>query len=345
MSRPRYWRFSRGPVQQRVHARSVVFVLSTSAVAAIFAVVALSLGDYHLSFAETAQALVGAGGDPLAQYFVQDLRLPRVAAALLVGACLGSSGAIFQALTGNPLGSPDITGFTVGAAFGAVTQILLFNGGPLAIGLGALVGGGVTGAAVLYLCRSTGLQGTTFVLVGLGVSFILQALNSLLLVKAELPAAQTAAQWLAGSLNATSWPQAGFLVVAMLVAAPLVALRARELSALMAGDDISAGLGIEVVNCRRQLLVLAIGLCAVSVAVAGPVGFVALAAPQLARRLARSPGAAVGSAAVLGAALVLVSDVVAQRIIAPAQLPVGVVTGVVGGLYLLWILFREWKGH
>ncbi|WP_448854349.1 FecCD family ABC transporter permease [Corynebacterium frankenforstense] len=345
ITRRRYRLVARGPVRLRWHLRSLLFVGVTLAVTAAAAVLALSFGDYGLSFSETCRALVGTGGDPLAQYFVQDIRLPRVAAAVLVGACLGASGAIFQALTRNPLGSPDITGFTVGAAFGAVVQILLFNGGPLAVGLGALVGGAVTGGLVFRLSRAGGSQGTTFVLVGLGVSFTLQALLSLLLVKAELSAAQEAAHWLAGSFNAVSWPQVVFLSAALAVLAPAVALFSRELSVLVLGDEISAGLGVEIVTRRRQLLLLGVALCAVSVAVAGPIGFVALAAPQVARRVAASPGAAVGSAAVLGGALVLVSDVVAQRVIAPVELPVGVVTGVVGGVYLLWILFREWKGR
>lgn len=340
----RYCSVCVGPLQMRVRRRLLIVCVALLLALVGFGVVALMLGEYPLSISQTVQALVGTNTDPLAAYFVQQLRLPRVFGAVLVGACLGVAGGIFQALTRNPLGSPDITGFTVGAASGALLQIIVFDGGPVAISAGAVTGGFLTGVVVFALSRRGGVQGTTFVLIGLGISFVLQALNSLLIVKAELNAAQDAAVWLAGSLNGVTWPKVGFLAIAMVFLLPLAFAMSRGLSVMMAGDEIAAGVGVAVQRYRTLLIGVGVVLTAVAVAVTGPIGFVALAAPQLAKRLSANADAGLGVAALMGAVIVLVSDMLAQRLIAPAQLPVGTITGVVGGMYLIFVLFREWRG-
>lgn len=325
--------------------RSVV-VLGAALVVVGFAamVLALMLGEYRLTPLQTINALFGGQGDPLARYFVQELRMPRVLGALLVGAALGTAGAIFQGITRNTLGSPDITGFTVGASSGAVLQIIVWNGGPAAISLGAIVGGLVTGGVVFLLSREgSGVHGMTFVLVGIGVSFTLQAINALLIVKASLEAAQTAVVWLAGSLHTTTWSEVLFLAAVLAVLLPLSFVLSRDLSVMMAGDDIAVGVGVPVRKRRIHLIGLGVALTAAAVALAGPVSFVALASPQLAKKLGNNAGAALCTSAMLGAVLVLVSDIIAQRLFAPIQLPVGVVTGVVGGVYLLWLIAAEWK--
>lgn len=332
-----------GRFSVRAERRSLLVVAVLLAVIAAVSVLAMTFGEYPLSPGRVFAALLGTGDDRLGTYFVRELRAPRVVAALGVGAALGAAGCIFQQITRNPLGSPDITGFTVGAATGAVLQIVVFDGGPAAIALGALVGGFATGAAVYLLARGPGMGGTRFVLVGIGISFVLQGVNSLLVVKAELDKAQTAAQWLAGSFNATSWAEVLALLAALVVLLPAAVLLSRPLGVMMIGDDLATGLGVRADRRRIELIGIGVVLTAVSVAVAGPIAFVALAAPQLARRLCRTSGVGMGAAAVMGSLLVLVSDVLAQRLLAPTQLPVGVVTGVLGGAYLVWLLAREWR--
>nr|WP_304503737.1 iron chelate uptake ABC transporter family permease subunit [Corynebacterium lemuris] len=304
---------------------------------------ALLLGDYPLTVGEALRALVGRSSDPLAEFFVQNQRVPRVLAAVLVGAALGASGAIFQGLSGNPLGSPDVIGFTVGAASGALIQIIVFNGGPVAIAFGALLGGFGTAALVYLLAWRGGLSGIRLVLVGIGVSSVLQGLNSLFIVRASLTAAQTAGQWQAGSFNATGWPTVWTIIATLVVLLPAALVLARPLDIMISGDDLATGLGVRVERRRLELLVVGVALVSMSVAVAGPIAFVALAAPQLARRLTRTGSVGIGVAAVMGGLLVLASDVVAQRLFAPTQLPVGVVTGTLGGIYLIWLLAREWR--
>lgn len=332
-----------GPVGLRFTARSALAVSLTVVLLVVVAVAGLLVGDYGITLPATLRALVGGGEDPLAVYFVQESRAPRVFAALVVGAALGAAGHLFQNVTGNPLGSPDIIGFTTGAATGALVQILVNGGDTDAVAFGALLGGLGTAALVFGLTRSVGLTGARLVLVGIGVGSALAALNSLLMVRASLVAAQTAAQWLAGSLNAVLWPRA--TVVALAVAALLVpaVLVARPLAMLALGDDLARSAGIPVERVRAVALLTGVALVSIATAATGPIAFVALAAPQVARRVAGTALSGLLPSIVTGALIVQASDLAAQRLFAPTQLAVGVVTGAVGGVYLVVLLAGEWR--
>jgi iron complex transport system permease protein len=209
-----------GPWRFRFRRRAALAHLAVLAAIVLLALVALTLGDYGLDLGQVVQALTGRSADPLAVYFVQDVRAPRVLGALLVGAALGTSGALFQTLTGNELGSPDVIGFSTGAASGALLQIIVVGGGPLAVAGGAVTGGLLSAGVVYALAWRRGVAGSRLVLVGIGISATLAAVNQLLVVRASLTAAQTAAQWLAGSLNAVLWPQVGLLAAALVVLLP-----------------------------------------------------------------------------------------------------------------------------
>ena len=330
------WRL--GSLSFRMSRRAIWVSLALLLVLVSVASLALTLGDYPITAWEALQALFGGGGDPLASYFVQDQRAPRVVAGVLVGAALGASGCIFQSLSGNPLASPDIIGFTIGAASGAIIQLTLFDAGPAATALGALLGGFGTAAVVYFLAYRQGLSGYRLVLVGVGVAAVLQGLNSLLIVRASLSAAQSAAQWLAGSLNATLWPETALLALAMLILLPAAIALARPLRVMTSGDELAISLGVPIERRRLELVVVGVALVSVATAVAGPIAFVALAAPQLARALLGGRSLGMFPAALMGALLVVSSDVIAQRVFAPTQLPVGVVTGTLGGIYLIGLL-------
>ncbi|MDO4911332.1 MAG: iron chelate uptake ABC transporter family permease subunit [Corynebacterium sp.] len=320
----------------RLEKRSILIWFILGAVIFAAAVAALMIGDYHIGPLAVVNAMFGGGNDPLATFFVQDMRAPRVVMAVLVGLALGLSGCIFQSVTNNPLGSPDITGFSVGAATGALLQIIVFDGGVYAVALGAIIGGSLSGLLVYFLARGGG--GTRFVLIGIGVSAILSGVNSLLIVRASLQAAQTASVWMSGSFNATTWAQTSALFAALIICVPLTLALARPLAIMTSGDELAHGLGVDVDKRRKQLLALGIVLVAVAVASSGPIGFVALAAPQLAKRLTKSAGVSMLASGLMGAGVVLISDIIAQRLFAPTQLPVGVITGVLGGVYLIWLL-------
>ena len=296
----------------------------------------------RLPVADILEILDG-GGRRADRFILLDLRLPRVSLGLLAGAALAMSGAVFQSLSRNPLGSPDIVGFTTGSATGAVLAIVAFGAGPAGAALAA-VGGGLLTALIVYgLAAAGGGAVRRIVLVGIGVSAMLVAVNSYLISRARLDAAQAAAVWLVGTLNGRTWEYVHLLGLALLVLTPLLLLYGRRLQLLEMGDDSAQSLGVRVNRSRLILVLLAVAVCAVATATTGPVAFVALAAPQITRRLTGSPSLQLLPTAVTGALLMVLSDFVAQRLLAPAQLPVGVVTGAVGGVYLAWLLAGQWR--
>lgn len=327
----------------RFERRTALVYVALAIIGIVLALFALTLGEYTLSIPQVVQALTGHASDPLAGYFVTGVRLPRVLGALLVGAALGVSGAIFQTVSGNPLGSPDIIGFTTGSASGALIAIILLGANTIGTSIGAIIGGLLIAALVYFLSCRGGVAGFRLVLVGIGVAAALHAINSLLIVKAPLGAAQTAEQWQAGSLNGLGWARITWLAVGMLVLTPAVVWMFRGLGAMPLGDDFSKALGVRVQRMRAIVIFVGVALVALATATTGPIAFVALAAPHSIRRITRTPGIGLCGAAMMGAVLVLASDIIAQRLFAPTQLAVGVVTGSLGGCYLIVLLAMEWR--
>lgn len=338
----RRWRLVRGDRSVLLGRRSTVVTVATVLALAALVVLSLGMGDYTVGPGQVLAAVLGGGDDPLASYFVTELRAPRAVAAVAVGAALGLSGALFQTITRNPLGSPDIIGFTTGAATGALVQIIVFQTSGPAVGLGTLVGGAATAGLVRLLLGRDGLGGASLVLVGLGVGATLAALNTLLVVRASLESAQTAGQWLAGSLNTMLWPKV--LVVLALVVVLAVALLpiSRGLQQLSVGEDAARATGVPVAQVRAGAVAVAVALVSLATALTGPIAFVALAAPQVARRLCGLTSPGLVSSAVTGAFLVLGADLVAQHVFT-RELAVGVVTGALGGVYLIGLLALEWR--
>lgn len=329
-----------GGLSARVSLRGVLVTAVLVLLALATGVLALGVGDYQVAVPDVVRALVGALDGP-ARTVVVDWRLPRVLLALLLGAALAVSGAIFQSLTRNPLGSPDVIGFSAGSYTGALIAMLVVGGGYAAVATGSLLGGVATAAAVYLLAYRGGVQGFRLIVVGIGVSAMLASVNTWLILKAELQQAMMAAVWGAGSLNAVGWAQVGPTVVALLVLVPALAVLGRRAALLEMGDDAAQALGLAPERSRAALVVVGVALTALVTAVAGPISFVSLAAPQLARRLTGGSGVGMASSAAMGALLLVVSDVIAQRAFAPTQLPVGVVTVSIGGAYLVWLLVRE----
>ncbi|MER7467641.1 iron chelate uptake ABC transporter family permease subunit [Streptomyces sp. NPDC097981] len=332
----------RGPggLSLRTEPRALAVGLLLTAAALAMAVVLIGTGDFEIAPGDVVQTLLG-NGTPAHDFIVNDLRLPRVLVALLVGAALGMSGAVFQSVSRNPLGSPDLLGFAYGSAVGALTVIVLFKGGATAVAVGALVGGLLTGVLVYLLSYKRGIHGYRLVLVGIGTSAMLVAVINYLLTKAQLVEATRAMVWLTGSLAGRDWSQVWPLLGTCAVLFPLVLGQGRALRMMEMGDDAAYALGVRVERTRMLLMLAAVLLTTGAAAAAGPVSFVALAAPQLARRLTRSPGSNLLTGALMGSVLLLVSDWASQRAFGADQLPVGVVTGLVGGVYLLWLLVTE----
>ena len=303
----------------------------------------LAFGDYPMSPFDALRALLGQA-DAGTTYIVESLRLPRVLLGALVGAALGVGGAIFQSVSRNPLGSPDVIGFDTGAATGALLVITIAHGSGATISLAA-VGGGVATALVVYLVGMRhGAAGYRLILIGIGIAAMLTAFNTYLIAEATQSEARRSTVWLTGSLADASTSDVRNVAVALAVLLPIALGMSRVLTTLEMGDDIASALGIRVERTRLALIVVGVSVAAVGTAAAGPVTFVALAAPQIARRVIDRSSPCVGGAALTGAVLLVASDIAAQRVFAPNQLPVGVVTGVVGGVFLAWLLVSQWRG-
>ncbi|TQS45194.1 FecCD family ABC transporter permease [Cryptosporangium phraense] len=326
----------------RLHRRSLL--VCAGLVVALIAAVVVSLAAGANSFAvsRVLPAIVG-NGTPAEQLIIGELRLPRAITAVLVGAGLGISGGIFQSLTRNPLGSPDVVGFGQGATTGALVTMLILHGGFTAASVGAVAGGAITAALVFVLSAHHGVAPLRLVLVGLGAALMLNSINSLLIVRSQLYDAQSASAWIVGSLAGREWTQARLMGAVLLVGVVLCAALYRPLSLSEFSDERSTSLGLNVGRARLGAVAVGVLLSSAAVAAAGPIQFVALPAPQIARRLTGAAGPNLVASGLVGALLLVLADFAAREAFQPRQLPVGVITGVVGGLYLAWLLSREWK--
>jgi iron complex transport system permease protein len=305
-------------------------------------------GEFPISIGEVLAVLTG-GGDPGQQFIVLELRLPRSLTGALVGAALAVAGAITQSIARNPLASPDMIGFTAGASAAAVFVIVIGGGlgtlgGFLAatgLPLAALTGGLLSAAAIYGLAWRKGVHGFRLVLVGIGVDVMLIAVVHWLLVVAQVFEAARAYVWLNGSLNGRGWEDVVPVGIALVVLVPAALLLAHVLGALQFGDDTARGLGIPVDRARTALLVVAVGLASVATAAAGPVAFVALVAPQIAQRLVGAARPPIAVSLVVGAALTVLADLIARTAFGATELPVGIVTAVLGAPYLLFLIARH----
>ncbi|PTY38676.1 ABC transporter permease [Saccharospirillum sp. MSK14-1] len=335
----RLWRWRHWSL--RVSLPALVVAVALSLVLMLAMLASLVMGTLDIGLAELLAILGGRAENPLYHHIVLNIRLPRAVTALFVGAALGASGAVFQSISRNALGSPDVIGFTTGSATGAIAQIVLFGGGALSVAVAAVAGGVLT-AIVVYGLSVRGGQagGYRLILTGIGVGAVLAALNNLMLVKGDLDDAVAANLWLAGSLDARTWQQAIPVALGVVVLVPLCIVGARALALMEMGDDAAAQLGVSVERQRRALLFYAVVLAALATGAAGPIAFVALAAPQLVRRLVPYTGLAVMNSALMGATLMLVGDVLTRLLPFNLTLPIGRVTGIVGGVYLIVLLAR-----
>ncbi|MDO5032761.1 iron chelate uptake ABC transporter family permease subunit [Corynebacterium sp.] len=296
----------------------------------------------------TAQLLSAAQHPASADFAATVLwqwRAPRVVAALLVGLCLGVSGAIFQVLTHNPLGSPDIIGFNTGAYTGVIVVSLAgFSSAPN-IALGALAGGAVTACVIMALAFAGTLSGPRLIVVGIGVTFFLSAVNKWLILTGELEQSLGAATWAAGTLSGLSWAQVIPLGAVALVALAAGLLLRRWCDVLVLGDAPAAALGLNVGLARTVMVAVGTVLIALSTALVGPISFIALAAPHMARLLGGASRTPLWLSGVIGALFLLVADTAGQRLFEPITLPAGLISVCAGGLYLVGLLLWQSRAN
>lgn len=324
----------------RVDRRGVLTTLALLGVAAAAGLLALTMGEYHIPLGEVVNTLLGDRGE-LADSIVLDWRLPRVLATIAFGAALGASGALFQTVAANPLASPDVVGFDTGAATGALLVLLVLNGSASQLVAASLVGGMLTALVVYVLAYRRGVQGFRLILVGIAVSAMLAAVNEYLIVRSDELLVIAAQNWLIGSLNGIGWRRMGPGLLILAVLLPAAVVLGRPLRWLELGDDAARALGVRLHRVRLAAVLVGVGLTATVTSMCGPISFVALAAPQVAKRVARTPGIGVVPTMATGAALLALSDLLALRAFAPTEIPVGAVTVSIGGCYFVWLLWQE----
>jgi iron complex transport system permease protein len=333
---PGTWRLAVAGRSVLVDRRAAWAATVLGALVVVAVAVSLAVGTARVSLLDTLPAALGSG-EPRDVLLVQRLRLPRVIAGLLVGAALGIAGVLLQTLARNRLATPDTVGLNDGATAFAVASVVAVPSslGPPAL---ALVGAATAAALTLGLAGGAGQRGYRFLVVGLGVGAALGALTQLMLARAPIDAANQAFPWTVGSLNTRSPLAIALLAAGVAVALPVAIVLGRQLRMLRLADAVVIGLGLPVGRVRIGVIAVAVVTAGLSIAAAGPLGLVALIAPEIARKAAGPRSVAVVGSALAGALVVLLADLLGRTVAAPLELPVGIVTAVVGGPYLLWLL-------
>ena len=323
-----------GPVERR----ALVYCALTVAALVAVALATLTLGKLGIPIAELPSALFG-GADATTTFVLERLRGPRLVTAILAGALLGVSGALFQTVTRNPLGSPDVIGLGAGAGAGVAITALAFPLVPSSIG--AVLGAGAA-TALVFVSTGRGFRSPNrTIIAGIAVAALAYAVTQYVVSTQLRDAASQLAAYLVGSLNAANGQDVLVTAIAAAVVLPLAAALSRDVSLLEMGDDTASGVGVDPHRTRTLAVVLSVLAAGASVAATGPVSFVALTAPQIARRLIGTSGASILPSACTGALILALADLAAQQAPVVAGLPVGVLTLGVGGLYLGYLLVRE----
>ncbi|MBT2398514.1 iron chelate uptake ABC transporter family permease subunit [Streptomyces sp. ISL-100] len=325
-----------------LHRRAAVVAGGLALALAAACVAYLCSGESYVPPAEVLKVLFG---QPSAnELVVGTLRLPRMTVGLLVGAAFGVAGALIQTVARNPLASPDIIGISQGASaltVGAMT----FGITSYAVLPYLSVLGGILAAALVYaFAWRGGLHATRFVLIGIGFAIALRSITHLFLTKGDYLVAQQAQIWMTGSLNGRGWDEAAPLAWALLALLPAILWAARAQRTVSMDDDTATALGVRLGRVRLGLVLTGVVLASVATGTAGPVDFVALLAPQIARRMTRTAQIPLLCSALMGALIVVLADLLARRLLSPTELPVGVLTAAVGAPYLIWLIIKGRTG-
>ena len=327
---------ARGRRRRAVRRLAVIGVLAVL-VAAVFAV-SLMVGNTFYGPGEVIDVLRGELV-PGASFTVGELRLPRACLAVLTGAAFGLGGVTFQTMLRNPLASPDIIGISSGASAAAVVAIVVYALSDTAVSLAAIVAALTTALLIYLLAYRDGVVGTRLILIGIGIAAMLDSVVSYVLMRAAVWDIQTAMRWLTGSLNNATWDEVVPLLIAMLVGVPVLLGQSRNLTLMQQGDDSASALGVRVERTRLVAIIAAVTLVAFATAAAGPIAFVAFLAGPIAARIVGGGTSLMVPAALVGALLVLTADLAGQYAF-ENRYPVGVITGVLGAPYLVYLLIR-----
>lgn len=326
-------------------ASFVVFILLLITVGVT--IVSASIGQLYISPLEVVKALAGAGND-MHQTVIHSFRLPRILIALLVGMSLAVAGGILQGVIRNPLASPDIIGLTGGASVAVVGFLAIFSddNNSLVVSinwlpLSAFIGASVTAIIVYILAWKNGVSPIRLVLVGVGISALMQAGTTMMMIMGPIFQASQANIWITGTVNGSKWADVKILFPLVIALLFIVLVLARNLNVQELGEEIAVGVGSKIQAQRFMLIAAATALTGGAVAFAGGIGFVGLMAPHMARRLVGSAfGALLPTSALIGALLVMIADLIGRILFAPLEIPAGVFTASIGAPYFIYLLYK-----
>ena len=329
--------------------RTVTVILVLVAMLALAVLAGVGFGAVRVGPHEIVSAIgrwISGVPGPSSDTVITDIRLPRVLLAGLVGACLATAGVLYQALFRNPLADPYILGISSGAGLGAIGVIVATSAATgiryFGVPLGAFVGATLTMALVVRLATARGrLEATSLLLAGVAVSYTLAALTSFVMVMFK-ESMTSVVFWMMGGLTSASWSYVAVIAPMLAIGMVMPLLSTRALNVMLLGDERAAELGVDVE--RFKLLILATGslLVAAAVSVSGLIGFVGLMTPHMVRLVLGPDHRVLVPASALGGAIIMVTaDLVARTVLAPVEIPVGIVTALAGGPFFVWLLTRE----
>lgn len=322
---------------RRSHRRRWVMAILTALIVIVFAV-SLMVGNTFYPLGDVIGVILGQDVDGAA-FTVGRLRLPRAVLSVIVGLSFGIAGVTFQTMLRNPLASPDIIGISAGASAAAAFAIIILGLSGTMVSVFAIVAGLVVTLVIYLLATKSGSAGTRLILIGIGIAAMLDAVTQYVLSEAGQWELQEALRWLTGSLNGSTWNQVLPTLAALLVLGPLLLSRSRDLDAMRLGEDTASALGVRVDRTRLVVVIAAVGLIAFATAATGPIAFVAFLSGPIAARIVGPHGSMLVPSALVGALLVLVADFVGQHLVG-MRYPVGIVTGILGAPYLVYLIIR-----
>jgi len=331
---------TRGRVRRASRWRLVVVVLALLVCAAY--AVTLMVGATVYPPGDVLRVVLGQDV-PGASFTVGRLRLPRATLAVVAGLSFGLAGVTFQTMLRNPLASPDVIGISTGSSAAAAVAIVVLGLGGTAVSAFAIVAGLIVALLIYLLAYQDGGAGTRFILIGIGMAAMLHSVIAYVLSNAGQWDLQEATRWLSGSLNGVTWERVLPALVVLVVLGPVLLSQTRDLSAIQLGDDSASALGVRVERTRIVAIIAAVGIIAFATAACGPIAFVAFLSGPIAARIVGPNGSLLVPAALVGALLVLVADLCGQFAFG-TRFPVGVVTGVLGAPYLIYLIVRTNRG-
>ncbi|MBL5767195.1 iron ABC transporter permease [Heyndrickxia sporothermodurans] len=348
MSQFKNLRLFKGKISFLVDLRATWTILILFIVTLLALVISTGLGDMNINPINVVKTFFG-GGSSIEQLVVLKFRLPRILVAMFVGIALAMAGGILQGIIRNPLASPDIIGITGGAGAAVVSFLAIFSNkdNSLTVSIGwmpiaAFLGATIVAFLVYFLAWKDGVSPIRLVLIGIGISAVMKAITTLLMLVGPIYRASEANIWLTGTVNGSSWGNVKVIVPWVLILTLISFLSARKINVQEFGDELATGVGSHVQRQRFFLLLLSTALVGAAVAFGGGIGFVGLMAPHIARRLVGSSfGVLLPASACIGGILVMVADLIGRTVFTPLEVPAGVFTAAIGAPYFIYLLFKS----